>query len=60
MDNFKKDERAKEVVDEFDGNAYNLARRIVELERRIGATGGVLSTSELNVELYSDKPTIES
>ena len=32
MSKYEQDERAKELMDEHNGNAYSLARRVAELE----------------------------
>lgn len=64
MNNFEQDERAKDLVAKYQGNAYNLARRIVELEEKlnklIGLKGKVTVTVEVSeegdLEITSDGP----
>lgn len=35
MNKYEQDKRAKELVDEHNGNAYSLARRVAELEEEL-------------------------
>ncbi|AGH16059.1 hypothetical protein VPKG_00022 [Vibrio phage pYD21-A] len=51
MNNFEIDKRAKELVDQYDGSAYNLARRIFELEQG----GYTLTISDSSWVSVSDK-----
>lgn len=35
MDKYEKDEKAKQLVDQYQGSTYNLAREIVELQLKL-------------------------